>query len=225
MLSINLNFWYNIFVILSILLFIIFLVAELIVFEKDVSISRMIVDSGFYSLGFMVLIWVSHVISILLYLIILSQYISPETWRFKIIVVLNIIYNISLLITLFVNLDKNDEVHNIFAQLAFVFALLSSVINKQNFYQTSSTADKQVWYYQFLKFSVIGVIGVLFWLSTWGVFEYIFILLILLDKKFNLLILEFQGLLNVNLLVLELNVSEKIESINTKYKSPPNSIF
>lgn len=158
------------------------------------SVSAMIAYSRGTTLTFSLLVYI-HIYAISNYLVIISEYLGISSWEFKVTTVFCTVYNIALIVVSYLPLTGYERMHNIFSITAFVAALLSVIIHRHVFsifpYHVAETNKEMILIFSEVFFVLsILITGFLFWYYNMIWAEYIFIGLILLDKKLKVEILS-----------------------------------
>lgn len=183
------------------------------------SISAIIAYSKGMTITFTFIVYL-HSYGLYCYLIIIAEYLGKESFAFLTSAALCILYIICLIVVTYLPLTFDETKHNIFAVSAFAFALFSVYLHKYSFiiytergYRISNKREAVVLGLEFIIIISISLTGALFWFQNYMWAEYIFILLVLIDKQIKIFILT-----KTNLLYLEGSY------IQYAYFSPPNPL-
>lgn len=183
------------------------------------SVSAIIAYSKAMTLTFTFIVYI-HSYSLYSYLIILSQYLGKTSFSFISIVLLCVLYILSLIIVTYLPLNVDEFKHNVFAVSAFVFAALSVYLHKHSLlvytirgYEFCNQKEGVLIVSELLVLITITVMAGLFWFQNNMWAEYMFILIILIDKQIKIWIL-----LGTELIYL------KGSYISYSYYSPPNPL-
>jgi len=126
------------------------------------------------------------------YLVLISDYIHYSGAHFKIIAVASYTYIAALVVMTYLPVHSDENPHNVFAGISSGFALISTWAHKNSFYH-GAKVDAAVLFADMVVLAAMTTAAALFWFNDSNAAEYVFILIVLLDKKFKLLILERGG--------------------------------
>lgn len=211
----------------TIVMYIIFLVVGLDLPIEDQSelhyglpsVSAIIAFSKAMTISFTLIVYL-HSYGLYCYLIILAEYLGKDSFQFIATAAFCILYIICLIVVTYLPLTFDETKHNIFAVSAFVFALCSVYLHKYSFvvygergYTVSNKREGFLLILELISVVTISLSGALFWFRNYMWAEYLFILLILIDKQVKVFVLT-----RLNLLYLEGSY------IQYSYFSPPNPL-
>lgn len=163
--------------------------------ETTPSVSEMIAFSRGTTITFTLLVFI-HAYGVCSYLVIISKYVGVGTRHFKVIAFSSFAYLVALIVVTYLPLDGHEDPHNVFAFLAFFFAILSSLVHRHGVLDVGpSFVEFPVVIIEVLFLVVVVICGALFWFVNSTVAEYVFMFLIIIDKEVKVAVLERFGLL------------------------------
>lgn len=183
----------RVFTLLSLFGFLCFVIANIVIYGKH-TISDFLVKSHANGVTY-TLIVALHTYANYCYLILASEYIGYNTVQFKIIFIATIIYLLSLVIVSYLPVDEHNNLHSIFAGLAFGFAMITVFLTK--IFHVIERREIVLLFLEGIYFFILLVLAIFFAFRVEPITEYIFIALVLIEKD-----LKIEFLSRSNLIVL-----------------------
>lgn len=186
--------------ILAVTVVVAFITDGLIHAGKDVTISRMISNNHDYGIPLMILAVLIHSVSVLAYLFLLTNYLDSTSFQFAFISSMCAGYLTLALAVIIVDLNMDEDAHNVIAISTSIFALASTWIHKNWFWNAPSNGETLLLAIEVLVVIAATISASVFLTINSAVAEYVFILLILIDKRIKILALESSKLVVVYVL-------------------------
>jgi len=182
----------------TILLYILYLVYAINIIDEQSlpSLSHIIAYSRGTTITYTIILFI-HGYSVSSYLVIASEYIGIQSPQFFFIAFSSCMYLICLLLISYLPLTEVRDTHNIFAILAFIFALFSILLHRN---VPNGDYGPETWLLLIegsILFTVL-LLGIFFWFNNSMLCEYIFVGFVIVDKYIKVLMLEVSGLLDID---------------------------
>lgn len=186
--------------ILAVTVVVAFITDGLIHAGKAVTVSRMITNNYDYGLPVMILAVLIHCVSVFAYLYLLSNYLDATSLQFAFISSMCAAYITLAFAVIIVDLNMDEDAHNVIAVSTSVFALASTWIHKNWFWNVPANGETWLLATEVLVVIAATISASVFLAINSAVAEYVFILLLLIDKRIKILALESSKLIVVYVL-------------------------
>lgn len=150
------------------------------------TISELLIEFRWFSITYTIVVFI-HSYAVLAYLICVSDYIGVQSREFMALCACCVIYLGCLVVVGYVPVSREEELHNFFAIMAFIFAILSSLLHK---FGSSQHGEQSLAIYEACLIGALILAGALFWSLGDASAEYVLVGIILMEKHMKLELLD-----------------------------------